>query len=77
MTAGRRIVVVVLALLAVSTVAIAAVVHSAVPLFFAWLPQLGIIAYLSRADRPPTAAESDLPEGPRAGGTSEETADAG
>ena len=77
MTAGRKIVVVVLAVLAVSTVAIAAVVHSALPLFFAWLPQLGIIAFVSRADRRATAAETEVSEPAGATATSQETPDAG
>jgi hypothetical protein len=51
----RRVVVVVLALVAVALVFVASAVKSYLPLFFVWIPQLGIPVFLSRTDPRPVA----------------------
>ncbi len=56
LTGGRVAAVIVLGLLAISTVAIAAVTESAIPLFAAWAAQFAMIMVVSRADRQRDAA---------------------
>jgi hypothetical protein len=53
-------IVVVLAVLSLLTVAVAAAVKSAIPLFGAWIPQLLIVVYLSRVDRAAAAATAPV-----------------
>jgi len=57
---ARRVVVVVLALVAMALVFVASAVKSYLPLFFVWIPQLGIPVFLSRTDpRPSVPAASE------------------
>ena len=67
---GQRVGVVVLALVAVALVFVASAVKSYVPLFFVWIPQLGIPVFLSRTDpkapepAPATAGAAAAPDAP-------------
>jgi hypothetical protein len=80
---NQRVGVVVLALIAVALVFVASAVKSYVPLFFVWIPQLGIPVFLSRTDpkapepAPATAgaAASDAPDAEGAAPTEPEPRD--
>ena len=59
---SRRVVVVILTLVAVALVFVASAVKSYLPLFFVWIPQLGIPVFLSRTDPQPPVRTAG-PEG--------------
>jgi hypothetical protein len=48
-------------LVAVATVVLAAVTHRAVPLFFAWIPLIGVGWVLSRPEPGTTPGQSEAP----------------
>ncbi|MDP9340864.1 MAG: hypothetical protein M3Q23_01900 [Actinomycetota bacterium] len=56
---AQRLVVVVLVLVAVALVFVASAVKSYLPLFFVWVPQLGIPVFLSRASGQPPAPPAE------------------
>ena len=51
MTGRDVLVVVFLSVVALASVPVAIAVDSVIPLFAAWIPQLGILVYLGRRDR--------------------------
>jgi hypothetical protein len=63
---AQRLGVVVLVLVAVALVFVASAVKSYVPLFFVWIPQLGIPVFLSRASGKTTAPAPAEPPAPPA-----------
>jgi len=63
----QRIVVTALVVVSVALVFVASAVKSYLPLFFVWIPQLGIPVFLSRTDpRPATPVPSAASDAPAA-----------
>jgi hypothetical protein len=68
-------IIIVLSLLAVSMIAVASATHSYLPLFFAWVPYLGIPLIVARLDRARALASPAPPVGGPVRAADEDTAD--